>query len=230
MIKEIDESVYRDISLDELVVYSVYCLNEDKVEATFENIVAKSFELFPKKFTLVGYPHWPDSARVNKAWLRCRSDFKYIIGSVKSGFKLTSKGLKAVKRVQQKIKSSNRQIKNLKKRVLEERTREESFINQIEKSPIFKQYQEERNNIKLSEYEFCDLLYCTLESPFSARKNNLDLLKGYAETLNRASILNFLNFCETEYKEFLFERDREDEEQKYRGGMFKQKIKERKKK
>jgi hypothetical protein len=90
---DISSKLYSDISLDELVTYSIFVLLEEKTEATFENIVAKCFEFFPEKFSLIGYPQWPDSTRVNKSWLRCRTDFKYIKGSVKNGFTLTSKGL-----------------------------------------------------------------------------------------------------------------------------------------
>lgn len=49
-------NLYRDISLDELVTYSIFILLEESKEATFENIVAKCFELFPEKFSLIGYP------------------------------------------------------------------------------------------------------------------------------------------------------------------------------
>lgn len=57
------------MNIDKLVVYSIYLLSVEKKEATFENIVAKCFQLFPEKFSLVGYPQWPDSARINKSWL-----------------------------------------------------------------------------------------------------------------------------------------------------------------
>ena len=123
--------VYHDISLDELVTYCVFLLHEENTEATFENIVAKCFDLFPDKFSLFGYPQWPDSSRVNKSWLRCRTDFKYIAGTVKTGFKVTSNGLDIVEKVQKKL---NRPIKEkiavLNKKT-KERTKEEIDISCI---------------------------------------------------------------------------------------------------
>ncbi|NIN92649.1 hypothetical protein GTO36_06645, partial [bacterium] len=200
MPEEMDSKPYQTINLNELLTYAVYLLNEDGVEATFENIVAKCFELFPERFGLIGYPQWPDSARVNKVWLRCRSDFKYIRGSVKDGFKITSKGFGVVKKLQRKIRVPTHQRQITKTLARKERTREETFINQLEKSDSFKEYQQKGEEFSLSEYELCDLLFCTLQSPFNIRLKNLDLLKGYAEVLNRKEVLKFLNLCESKYR------------------------------
>ena len=51
---------YDDISLDELVTYCVNLIIQEGKEATFERIVEKAFFLFPEKFSLIGYPQWPD--------------------------------------------------------------------------------------------------------------------------------------------------------------------------
>lgn len=86
-----DAKVYERISYDDLITYAVYSLTRSGREATFENIVAESFTLFPVRFSLRGYPQWPESAAVNKSWLRCRTDKGYLVGSVKEGLKLTPK-------------------------------------------------------------------------------------------------------------------------------------------
>ncbi len=83
---------YRDVSLNDLVMYAVYVLAEMKNEINTEEIVAACFLLFPARFHLRGYPHWPDSTVVNKRWLDCR-DRGYITGSTANGFSITPKGL-----------------------------------------------------------------------------------------------------------------------------------------
>jgi hypothetical protein len=148
---------------------------------------------------------------------------------VKSGFQLTSKGYEAVEKVQNKIKSPFRHRANFERLASEERTREEIFINQIEKSDVFKRYQKKGEKFDMSEYELCDLLFCTLESSLNVRQKKLNLLKGYAERLNRQTILEFLEFCEFEYRSYL-RGNQKNENIAFRGGMFKQKIKGRKKK
>lgn len=213
--------LYSDSSLDELVTYCIFVLMQEKKEATFENIVAKCFELFPEKFSLVGYPQWPDSARVNKSWLRCRTDFKYIKGSVKTGFTLTTKGLEVVGRVQKRLKRpiAEKAIVSIKK--AQERSKEEKFVNELEKSEVFQRFLRDRENVEISHFEFCDMLYGTLESSTKTLKDNLEKLKGYAEKLHKSEVHNFLLLAETKFSHYLRGKY---EQKKYSGGMNKTKT------
>jgi len=219
---DISSKLYSDISLDELVTYSIFVLLEEKTEATFENIVAKCFELFPEKFSLVGYPQWPDSTRVNKSWLRCRTDFKYIKGSVKNGFTLTSTGLEIVEKVQKKLRRPVSEKITVSQKKAKERSKEEQFINEIEQSVVFKRYIADHEDMEISHFEFCDMLYCTLESSSKALKENLEKLKGYARKLNRNEVLKFLIFSENKFSHLLKGKVEQDE---YVGGMNKGKTK-----
>lgn len=212
------QSIYKNISLDELVTYCVFILHEEKKEVTFENLVAKCFSLFPDKFSLVGYPQWPDSARVNKSWLRCRTDFKYIRGNVKTGFTLTSKGLYIAEKVVGNINASHNEVFALKKRKAKERTKEEQFIRDLEGTEAFKTFTVKGQDSIIGDFEFCDMLYCTLESSPEALKSNLDILKGYAQVLDRKDILDFLIYAENQHKNKLF---KVNGAKKYVGGMNK---------
>src|SRR5207247_5386767 len=84
--------IYTRVALNDLVTYAVYHLSQSKNEITAEDIVAACFLLFPNRFALNGYPHWPDSTVVNKRWVDCR-DKGFITGSTARGFTLTPKGL-----------------------------------------------------------------------------------------------------------------------------------------
>lgn len=209
---------YSDISLDELITYSIHVLIEEHEEATFENIVAKSFELFPEKFSLIGYPQWPDSARVNKAWLRCRTDFKYIKGTVKSGFALTPAGLAIVERVQKKLKRPVSEKIIVSQKKAKERSKEEQFMNELEQSDVFKRYLSTGGKTGISHFEFCDMLYCTLESSARVLNENLEKLKGYAQKLSKTDALNFLLFVEEKFYHLLKGKETQNE---YSGGMNK---------
>lgn len=216
-----DPKSYIDSSLDELVTYSVSILSNEGKEATFENIVAKSYELFPEKFSLVGYPQWPDSSRVNKSWLRCRTDFKYIQGTVKTGFSLTSKGLEIVEKVQKRLNRPASEKNIISKKRTRARTKEEQFMNEIERSEVFKKYLRDRESVEISHFEFSDVLYCTLESSPKALSDHLEKLKEYAQTYNRNDVTNFLLFLERKFSELLKVKGPE----RYVGGMNKAKIK-----
>ncbi len=217
--REFNVSLYNDLSLDELVTYSVATLANEGKEATFENIVAKSYELFPEKFSLVGYPQWPDSSRVNKSWLRCRTDFKFITGTVKTGFSLTSKGLEVVEKVQQRLQRPVSEKSIISKKRARARTKEEHFTNEIEKSDVFQRYLHDREQMEINHYEFCDILYCTLESSPKALVDHLEKLKDYAHAYSRNDLKNFLSFLEHKFSDLLKDKGIE----RYVGGMNKAK-------
>lgn len=220
--EEIKSKLYSDISLDDLVTYCVYLVYTEKKEATFEDIVIKCFKLFPDKFSLVGYSQYPDSARVNKSWLRCRTDFKYISGSVKTGFSVTSKGLFLVEQVQKKLKRPLSEIKEYKRTKSKTRTKEEEGLKEIKQSELFQRYNKEGDGIDISKWEFCDVLFCTLESSPKALRGNLDLLKGYAYKLKRTQVSNFLSCLENKFCDLL---EGKNEKEIFEGGMNRRKLK-----
>ena len=218
---KLNPSLYNNLSLDELVTYSVSVLSDEGKEATFENIVAKSYELLPEKFSLIGYPQWPDSSRVNKSWLRCRTDFKYIQGTVKTGFSLTTKGLEIVQKVQARLKRPISEKNIISKKRARARTKEEQFTKELERSEVFQRYLRNGESVEISHFEFCDVLYCTLESSPKALNDHLDKLKKYAQTCNMSNVINFLQFLEHKFSEYLIVKGPE----RYVGGMNKAKIK-----
>jgi len=58
------DDTYQNLTIDDLILYALFSLEEKGVEGRFENIVAEGFEMFPKKFYLHGYPEYPDARRV----------------------------------------------------------------------------------------------------------------------------------------------------------------------
>ena len=83
---------YLQISQDHLVALSLWFLLEDKRQTSFENLVAEAFSSFPTRFQLEGYSDWPNAQVINRAWVRCRTDKKWITGSASQGFALTPLG------------------------------------------------------------------------------------------------------------------------------------------
>lgn len=217
-----DPKVYTDISLDELVTYCVYILHQEKRDATFEDIVAKCFVLFPERFCLTGYSHWPDSSRVNKSWLRCRTDFKYIKGSVKSGFKVTSKGIAVVEKVQELLKRPRHEKIALKKKKIREHTKEEMFLNNLRKSDAYKLFIAQGEDIEIPHYDFCNMLFGTIESSIETLNENLIMLKDYALKLGDKEMLVFLEKAEARHSHYL--TSNQTLKKKYVGGMFKKKA------
>lgn len=83
--RDFNPSKYFKLSQDHLVVVALWFLLNENKEATFENLVAEAFTSFPERFQLEGYPDWPNAHVVGKAWVRCRTDKKWLTGSASEG-------------------------------------------------------------------------------------------------------------------------------------------------
>jgi len=206
---------YINISYDDLVVYALFELQRESKHTTFENLVAKTFEFFPKRFQLPGYPDWPDSSLIEKSWVRCRTDKGLMYGSKSKGFTLTPKGIALAKNVKLRLQGKTT-VKDVQYKG-DARTRSGRLVKHIEKSPAFQKYNEKSKLDNITEFEFCDLLYSTFDTDSSLRKRNLEELKYHAEVYERKDIINFLKKCEEKFENLL--KDPITEE--YEGGMMK---------
>jgi len=200
--EEFDPSIYMNLSLDKLVAYAVYRIINRGETCTFEKLVVECFKLFPKAFSLRLYPQYPDSARVNKSWLRCRTDKGWITGNVKIGFKLTEAGLAVAKQTEQALRTG---ITVRKKRGNLSRARErgEVIINFIKGHPVYRRYKARGENFCLTEQEFRHLLACTMEAPITVLKQNLKQVKNVLKEYGEMELLSFIEVCEKKMKYIL---------------------------
>src|SRR5271169_6838147 len=103
--RQFDPARYLDLSQDHLVVTALWFLLQEKRQPSFENLVAEAFTSFPERFQLEGYPQWPNSHVIGKAWVRCRTDKKWMSGSASEGFKLTPLGEQIAHQVLSKLEN-----------------------------------------------------------------------------------------------------------------------------
>ena len=197
-IATLDPEVYSRIGYDELVTYAIYSLARKKKDTSFENIVAESFGLFPKRFSLRGYPEWPDSAVVNKSWLRCRTDKKYIVGSVKDGFKLTQRGLEVAERIEGQLGTGHSTPNNSRIKA-ELRTRAGRLLRDLEHRPAYLRFQSDRTVDSVSRDDFADILLVLPDTPASRLKSNLEQFKDAARLYEREDVLQFLSALEERF-------------------------------
>ncbi len=202
MKQQLDPSLYESIGYDDLVTYAVYKLvSEDSNggEATFEDIVAQAFTLFPKRFGLRGYNQWPDSAVVNKSWLRCRTDKKYITGSVKDGFKLTQRGLEIAENVEQKLGNNTVPSSGVSRIKSELRTRSGRLLRSLEQTSAFQAFDKTRDVEGLTTDDLTDVLLTLPDSPPNRLRSNLEQFRDAAKLYERSDVLEFLDALETKF-------------------------------
>lgn len=207
-----------NLSYDDLLVFALYNLQNTNSHTTFENLVANSFKLFPKRFQLPGYSEWPDSSLIDKSWLRCRTDKGLIYGNKSKGFTLTLKGTTLAKKVYQ-ILQDNRNNNFSVSRKGDSRTRSGRIVKHVENSQAYQKYKQNKSIENISEFEFCDLLYSTLDTEPVFRRRNMEELKYHSKVYERQDILDFLKACDNRYGYLLKDSLKEN----YEGGMMKRK-------
>ncbi len=220
MKQRVPSSIYMNLSYDDLVIFALYELQNNNNPATFENLVAKSFELFPKRFQLPGYDQWPDSSLIDKSWLRCRSDKGLIKGNKSKGFTLTVKGISLARKVNETL-FSNSQINKQTKRKGDNRTRSGRLVKHIENSTAYQKYIKENSMENISEFEFCDLLYSTLDTDPVLRNRNFDELIYHTKVYERDDLLEFLLNCKKKFINLFIDKSQLN----YEGGMMKRRKK-----
>ena len=223
MQKTFDPKIYKAIPYDDLLVFALYSIEQKGLDATFENLAVECYNLFPERFCLPGYKEYPDSAQVEKSWLRCRTDKRLITGSKAQGFQIASRGFSVVQKTQRRLGNKVLDSKRLLAIKGDRRTKIGRLVKQLEGNELFKEFLKKGPAIEISDYQFCDLIYSTLDTLPESRRKNLQQLKDAALDYNRSDMLGFLSHCETRFNHLLFsetERGRE-----YIGGMRRRKIK-----
>jgi hypothetical protein len=208
-----DPAKYEAIGYDELVAFAVAELEGRGDESTFEHIVAECFGLFPVRFHLQGYPAWPDSSKVNKSWLRARTDKGYLVGRVKEGFRLTAKGKDAARRVGEQL--LGKRPRPTRRRAAQTGTKEGSLVQQLVASPAFLTFIKTGNVAGVSEYDFRDALIGTMDTPSSVLRGNLSQFEDAAQAVGRDDVARFLALSRKKFADIL-RPDKDD----YSGGMM----------
>ena len=204
---------YLHISQDHLVALSLWFLLEDKRQTSFENLVAEAFLSFPTRFQLEGYPDWPNAQVINRAWVRCRTDKKWITGSASQGFALTPLGesiaMKTLKQLGVEKLSVNEQRRGSRQTI------SSRVVLRVENSGAFHSFKNEGID-SVREFDFCDLLYCTLGSTPEVLERNLAVVRQEVGTYGRDDLVEFLDALKLRFSHRLSGK-------RARGGLMPQK-------
>lgn len=199
--KPFAEEQYIDLLLTDLVLYSLFSLTTKGVEGTFENLVAESYELFPKKFSLPGYPEYPDSRRVEREIRRMSGGLPsegssgLVKGNLKTNFNLTENGLNKLTEIQQKLKTDVRDEKAIKKMKSDKRGKIGRIIDQVQNHMLYKEYLQKENKTDIPEHLLRDLLFATMETSKENLREKMKILMDYCDDSGRNDIKEFLMFC-----------------------------------
>lgn len=201
------EDSYGEWDLNRLAAYTIKRLQDEQIPTTFENIVVAAYKMFPRKFSLVGFPDYPDAARVNRALLQLRPKYRnWARGNVRKGFVLTESGISEVNRVEEALSLGSRHpassMRAVKRRA-RPRTRDlTEDIELVERSGLFTKWRQGQLG-SATELEFFDLVGAYAYSPAKAIRQRLETLRNTAIQLNRRDVVGFLDAIDARFEEML---------------------------
>lgn len=85
----------------------------------------------------------------------------------------------------------------------EEKVKAEKIVRAMERSDAYKIYSRNGHGSKLSEFDFRNMLFATMESTPETLIRNVNLFKGSAAIHNRQDLIKFLDFCEINFASLL---------------------------
>ena len=116
----------------------------------------------------------------------------------------------AAKPAKQKIAKAekNRAAEKIHTPVLPSISKEEKIkagkaVHTLERSDAYRQYQKFGGKARISEFDFRNMLFATMESSAETLKRNVDLFRRYAGIHNRADLITFLDFAEGSFAPLL---------------------------
>lgn len=99
-----EEVGYDETSLPALVVYSLYWLHQWDFRRSIEAITVLSWKLFPSKFSMVGWPEYPDKERINRSLLQGGPKYRnWLTGAASKGFSLNERGIQIAVELTQRL-------------------------------------------------------------------------------------------------------------------------------
>lgn len=93
-----DSNLYVDVSLAALTMYSLYWLHQWQLRRTIEAVSILNWRLFPERFSMVGFPQFPDAFRTNRSLLQGQPKYRnWLTGAASAGYNLNEQGLQLVR-------------------------------------------------------------------------------------------------------------------------------------
>lgn len=188
------ETQYETIDLTGLAAYTLHWLQERHVPTTFENIVVAAFKMFPAKFSLEGFPTFPDAARVGRTLLQLAPKYRnWARGSVQKGFVLTESGLGKVRKVREELSgTAPRTELQVARRGISPRTMDlAKELEPIESSPLFEAWRGGHMD-ETKVVELLNMLGAYAYTPPRALRDRVAVLENAAAQVGRDDVVEFL--------------------------------------
>lgn len=213
-----ERNQYRRFSLAHLTAYSVYWITQWGIPTTYENVSVLNSRLFPRDFSMQGFPELPDAFRTNRSLLQMRPGYRgFATSDPREGVHLTEKGKAQAMAVLATIGPPSFDGTSAPEPTVEvdprrpnkdkEKTRNPAHImEEIRSKILFRRFKEG----KIAEAQIVHLLGLvglydhTLPSEL---RKAFDQLREDAQQVNDAEVLAFLQSVGERFRTYLDRRD-----------------------
>ena len=166
----------------DICLYALVDAGGDVEFVTTEDVAVKTFEIYPERFGLIGYPHFPDvdSVRVTLTDLRKEKHGSLVEGSRRRGWRVTSSGARWMAVNRRKVSAAIRHKLSGERRISSgqllttEKVRS-ARLNRILGSDAFRKW---KRGVRPSVYDFYELLRIDNYTPQGVYREHL---KGILE-------------------------------------------------
>ena len=191
------EQAYHELDLTGLATFALQHLQDLYIPTTFENIVVALYKLFPNRFSLEGYPEYPDAARVGRTLLQLAPKYRnWARGSVQKGFVLTERGTAKADQVRSALMSEHGAPQGESgpstSRTALPRTMDlAKELAPIESSELFAKWKAGRI-ADGTQLDLLNMLGAYGYTPARALKDRVSFLENAASQLDRTDLVDFL--------------------------------------
>jgi len=204
---------YETYALANLTACSVFLLQEWKLLTNIENVIVLNHRLFPTKFSLVGWPQFPDANRTNRSILQMRPKYRNLAASITDeGVFLNERGRDEATAILSKLgppkigdKDSivvDYKVKSEQKSARPRTVTQDDVIVKIKKSRLFKVYAESRWS-EARAIDLLSLLGVYDHTPVKEKRNRLEVFKTSARETKDIEVQNFIKAVEDTFSSYL---------------------------
>ena len=200
--------LYQGEALAKLTTVGILKLHNAEIDANFENVTVILYKLFPEKYSLVGFPEFPDTLRVNRAMTSHCITAGWIDGTLKrNSYLLTPKGRIVAEDLLDQIESGTisqrkRSDKNQHKYI--------RFVQGVSNTTGFEKFSAKHLK-EIKKFDVCESLHCTVDADETQLKKNLATLILHANNTKKISnftviseaVLEYLQYIESNWEELM---------------------------
>ena len=200
--------LYQGEALSKLTTVGILKLHEVEMDTSYDNITVILYKLFPEKFSLINFPQYPDTLRVNRALTSHCITAGYVKGNLKTNsYTLTISGRKTAEDLLEKIEAGT---KSQTKRSDLKRSKNIRLVQGVTETSGFKKFSS-KDYEEIKKFDVCESLHCTIDADKDLIKSNFDTLVDYASDANKfeifakisQSVLDYLQYIESNWEKLM---------------------------